>query len=93
MDKTLCLRCSGNVSSIADKKFQLGQTGFFSGSWSNLLHGSREMEVYVCSTCSKVEFYANMSDVFDGVPKKTCPTCAKTHDFDYPKCPFCKHQY
>ena len=27
------------------------------------------------------------------LPQKTCPNCKKTHDFDYPKCPFCGHEY
>lgn len=27
------------------------------------------------------------------LPQKTCPACKKTHDFDYPKCPFCGHEY
>ena len=22
-----------------------------------------------------------------------CPNCGKKHDFDYPKCPFCKYEY
>lgn len=25
----------------------------------------------------------------DGVPQVWCPECGKTHDFDYPRCPFC----
>ena len=29
----------------------------------------------------------------DGMPQKKCPTCGKEHDFDYPKCPYCKHDY
>ena len=23
----------------------------------------------------------------------TCPNCGKKHNFDYPKCPFCKYDY
>lgn len=23
----------------------------------------------------------------------TCPNCGEKHDIDYPKCPFCNHQY
>ncbi|MDR1703088.1 MAG: DUF6019 family protein [Clostridiales bacterium] len=23
----------------------------------------------------------------------TCPNCGRTHDMDYPKCPYCKHVY
>jgi len=29
----------------------------------------------------------------DGMPQKRCPTCGREHDFDYPKCPYCKHDY
>ena len=29
----------------------------------------------------------------DGMPQKKCPTCGREHDFDYPKCPYCKHDY
>jgi hypothetical protein len=26
-------------------------------------------------------------------PTVTCPKCGTQHDFDYPKCPNCKHKY
>ena len=29
----------------------------------------------------------------DGMPQKKCPVCGREHDFDYPKCPYCKHDY
>jgi len=29
----------------------------------------------------------------DGIPQRQCPNCGKLHDFDYPKCPFCKIIY
>ena len=29
----------------------------------------------------------------DGMPLKKCPTCGRKHDFDYPRCPYCKHDY
>lgn len=29
----------------------------------------------------------------DDLPQKTCPSCGKTHDFDYPACPHCGHDY
>ncbi|MBE6951354.1 MAG: hypothetical protein E7451_08480 [Ruminococcaceae bacterium] len=29
----------------------------------------------------------------DGMPQRKCPTCGREHDFDYPKCPYCKHDY
>ncbi len=27
------------------------------------------------------------------LPQKQCPNCGKMHDFDYPKCPHCGHDY
>lgn len=29
----------------------------------------------------------------DDLPQRKCPKCGKEHDFDYPKCPFCSHDY
>ena len=29
----------------------------------------------------------------DGMHQKKCPTCGREHDFDYPRCPYCKHDY
>lgn len=29
----------------------------------------------------------------EDLPQKTCPECGKQHDFDFPKCPHCGHDY
>lgn len=29
----------------------------------------------------------------EDLPQKECPGCGKHHDFDYPKCPHCGHDY
>lgn len=29
----------------------------------------------------------------NSLPQKLCPSCHKKHDFDFPKCPFCGHEY
>lgn len=29
----------------------------------------------------------------DDLPQKECPECGKMHDFDYPRCPHCGHDY
>lgn len=31
--------------------------------------------------------------VDDALPQRKCPKCGKEHDFDYPKCPHCDHEY
>lgn len=29
----------------------------------------------------------------DKLPQRRCPACGQEHDFDYPKCPHCQHDY
>lgn len=29
----------------------------------------------------------------DTLPQRVCPQCGKKHDFDYPQCPYCDHDY
>ncbi len=29
----------------------------------------------------------------DALPQRACPKCGKSHDFDYPQCPHCGHDY
>lgn len=31
--------------------------------------------------------------VDDTLPQRQCPKCGKNHDFDYPQCPHCGHDY
>lgn len=88
----LCLRCGQKMNHIKTQKLQLGQTGWILGDLPNLLAGSMEVDVYSCSHCGKIEFFSsNEKNV--GLPQKQCPKCGKQHDFDYPKCPFCKYDY
>ena len=64
------------------------------GDLPNLLAGALEVDIYVCPNCRKLEFYGAEDDKQeDASPKKTCPVCGTVHDFDYPKCPKCKHDY
>jgi len=50
------------------------------------------VDIYTCPGCSKIEFYLAEA-VEEELPQKQCPNCGKKHDFDYPKCPFCKYEY
>ncbi len=29
----------------------------------------------------------------ESLPQRQCPRCGKSHDFDYPQCPFCEYSY
>lgn len=94
-----CLRCGNLMQFVKSEKLQLGQTGWFWGDIPNLMAGSLETDIYICDECGKIEFYQtkldheNLEDQEDQIAQIKCPNCGKTHDIDYPKCPFCKYDY
>ena len=88
-----CLRCDHKMNHIKRDKIQLGQTGWILGDLPNLIAGAMELDIYACPECSKVEFFLADNSPEDSLPQKQCPNCGKVHDFDYPKCPFCKYDY
>lgn len=95
-NKLNCLRCGEEMNHVRTEKIQLGQTGWILGDLPNLLAGSMEVDIYSCPKCRKLEFFlANGESEAgeEGLPQKQCPNCGKLHDFDYPKCPFCKYNY
>jgi len=83
--------CGTGMKSIGNKKIQLGETSWIFGDLPNLIAGALEIEIFVCQKCGKVEFYQVQSN--DDIEKAKCPSCGQLHDMDYPKCPFCKHNY
>lgn len=92
MKKLLCLRCSEEMRYIKREKLQLGKTGWVLGDLPNLIAGAMEVDIYTCPACGKIEFF--LADATEAaLPQRQCPNCGKKHDFDYPKCPFCKHDY
>lgn len=80
---------------LAQERLQLGKTGWVLGDLPNLLAGALEVCILVCPSCKKLEFYYAGGDdtIEDTLPQKICPSCGTEHDFDYPKCPKCKHDY
>ena len=93
-NKIDCLRCSKKMHYVGTEKIQFGQTSWLLGDIPNLLAGAMEVDVYCCPDCRKVEFFlAEEEEIDEELPQKQCPECGKMHDFDYPKCPFCKHNY
>ena len=94
MKKIDCLRCGQKMRYFGTEKLQFGQTSWIFGDLPNLLAGAMEVDVYCCSDCKKLEFFlAEENEMEDELPQKQCPNCGRMHDFDYPKCPFCKHNY
>ena len=51
------------------------------------------VEVWCCKDCGRLEFFSAPDDTDGSLPQTTCPNCGRSHDFDYPKCPFCGHSY
>lgn len=92
-----CLRCGGEMQLARREKLQLGQTGWITDDWGNLLAGAMEVDFWCCPDCGKIELFQPRygEDSGDyaaaGVPHKTCACCGKEIDFDFPRCPYCKH--
>lgn len=42
---------------------------------------------------AKMENEITDETVRDELWQRTCPKCGKSHDIDYPKCPYCKFDY
>ena len=88
-----CLRCAGEMTYLRTEKLQLGQTGWILGDLPNLLAGALAVEIYVCKDCGKLEFYLANEEEEAPIPQRKCPHCGQMHDFDAPRCPYCKYEY
>lgn len=53
-----CLRCGNSLSYAGKKKFHQGPNMGALGDWGELLIGSESLEMYACSECGHVEFFA-----------------------------------
>lgn len=97
MKKYSCLRCHTDMRYIGREAIQLGRTGWLLGDLPNLLAGALDVNIYICPKCGKMEFFNASEDVeemsTEELPQRTCPKCGREHDFDYPKCPYCKYEY
>lgn len=92
MKDITCTHCNIPMNHIGTKKLQLGETGWVLGDLPNLIAGAMEVDIYTCSKCGKIEFFMPESSARD-IGLRECPNCGKKHEFDYPKCPFCKYDY
>ena len=87
-----CLRCGTGMQFIRREKFQLGQTGWVLGDLPNLFAGGMEIDIYSCPKCGKIELFQPEA-ASDGLAQKQCPVCGAVIDFDYGRCPHCKHEF
>ena len=88
-----CVRCDREMRFLTHEQIQLGKTGWILGDIPNLIAGAIEVSIYICPACQKLEFYARQEPTDNELPQKTCPNCGTIHDFDFPKCTKCKHDY
>ena len=66
-----CLRCHVPMQFKGTDQIQLGRTGFFVGTLSNLLSGALDVAVFECPNCGKIEFYdPEMVDLPDDAQKR-----------------------
>lgn len=67
-----CLRCGKPMHYIKREKIQLGETSWFLREVSNLMAGALEVDIHICPSCGKIEFYMPrvQEDVQDEVPQE-----------------------
>ena len=87
-----CLRCGAAMKSAGRETIQLGQTGWLLGDLPNLLAGGLDVDIRLCPSCGKLEFFCGEEEP-PALPQKNCTKCGKQHDFDCPKCPHCGYNY
>ena len=51
-----------------------------------------EIDIYSCPKCGKIELFQPEA-ASDGLAQKQCPVCGAVIDFDYGRCPHCKHEF
>ena len=106
-----CLRCGAKMRFLGREKLQRSPDLIISDLTFALV-GGREINIYSCPKCGKLEFFQPGSDKFagtadeaktgsdylppdapGGLPRKKCPVCGAVLDFDYGRCPHCKHEF
>ena len=89
-----CLRCGEDMQFLSNESIKLANVGPVIDNLLNLISRGLKVNIFVCPKCRKLEFFlAENKTLDDETPKQTCPECGTVHDFDYPKCPNCKHEY
>lgn len=90
ISKNQCLRCNGSMHCIGIESIQLGQTEVLSGTLSNIPSRALEVEIYICMTCGKVEFYAGGTEYgTDTITQMNHTNCGQDQGMKYQKCSQC----
>lgn len=94
MKSITCPHCAEEMCFVTREQLQLGKTGWLLGDLPNLIAGALAVDIYMCPSCRRLEFFA-AEDVTaeEDLPQRRCPTCGTEHDFDYPRCPKCNYEY
>ena len=91
MKREICLRCGGAMGWVGQETLQKGKASWLFGNLDHLLSGALTIDLYCCSSCRRLEFYAVElpGDAGSGIAQVPCPSCGQSHDLDDPKCPHC----
>ena len=93
MRDLVCLRCQTKMQYVKLNGVSPFFTRWILGDWPNILAGALMVDIYACPNCGKIEFFQAYEASEEKLAQRQCPRCGKWHDFDYPKCPFCKYDY
>ena len=86
-----CLRCGAKMRFWGRERLQRSPDLIISGLTFALV-GGREINIYSCPKCGKLEFFQPEVST-DELPQKQCPDYGAVIDFDYGRCPHCKHEF
>ena len=96
--KNICLRCGGKMLYFGQREFQLGKNAFMIPKFRNIMSNSMSLDVFICESCKKVEFYSADNNTIkestsdkatNRIPKIPCPFCGIMHKIDDSFCPRC----
>ncbi|MBQ6420845.1 MAG: hypothetical protein IJT27_04690 [Clostridia bacterium] len=101
MEETVmhCLRCGKKMLFLKKEDIQLGKQSLLHN-WNHILHGTLDVEIYVCPRCGKLEFYMPSSVLLEAdlseQPARPneiigfrCDSCGRMVPKDNKFCPGC----
>lgn len=86
-----CLRCGAGMQFMGRDKLQR-RPNLLLSDLTFALAGGMEIDIYSCPKCGKIELF-QPETASDDLAQKQCPVCGAVLDFDYGRCPHCKHEF